>query len=120
MIPPVYQTCTASAAVTAILGSDPARLYQDQAEQGVNSPFSVWTLIGGLPENYIDRVPDLDSFSIQFDCYAKTQAEVEALARALRDVIEPVAHIVAWRGTTQEQGTRLYRYSFDVEWMVQR
>ncbi|MCX4186772.1 DUF3168 domain-containing protein [Methylophaga sp. OBS4] len=117
MTPPVFQTCMASTAVTDIIGD---RLYQDEAEQGVNAPFVVWQMIGGTPENYINQLPDLDSYNIQFDCYAKDQYTVETLAKSLRDAVEPAANIVAWRGTGREQGTRLYRYSFDVEWMVPR
>lgn len=117
MTAPVYQTCMASTAVTDIIGN---RLYEDEAEQGVAKPYAVFQHIGGDPENYINQTPDLDSHIIQISGYAKEQEDRDNLLIALRDAIEPVAHIIAWRGKGREQATRLYSFSFDVEWMVNR
>ena len=52
-------------------------------------------------------------------CCAQSQ-HPENDSRALRDAVEPVAHIVAWRGESRDVDTRLYRYSFDVDWLVNR
>ena len=43
-----------------------------------------------------------------------------SIAAALRDAIEPHAHITRWGGSSRDEKTKRYRYSFDVDWHVQR
>lgn len=121
MIAPVFSVCAASPAVTALLGTDPLRLYpfglQDDA---VVYPYVVWQNVSGSPENYLAQRPDVDSFTLQVDAYADTVDEVIAVAAALRDAIEPQALITRWGDQTRDNDTRRYRYSFDVEWLVLR
>lgn len=120
-LPPIFATCRESAAVTALLGAAPLRLYEfGFAPQGVAYPYAVWQVVGGSPENYIDRVPDIDSVTVQVDAYAKTASTARAVAIALRDAIEPVAHVVAWRGESRDPETHNFRVSFDVDWFVHR
>lgn len=121
MIPPIFAVCAASSDVNDQLGTDPLRLFQfGLAPQNVARPYAVWQIIGGAPENYITGVPDIDQYSIQVDVYATTATDARDAARALRDAIEPVAHIVGWRGEDREPETQLYRISFDVDWFVHR
>lgn len=121
MFPPIFTVCRASPEVVALLGSAPMRLYPfGEAPQNVKTPYAVWQTIGGLPENYITNVPDIDSFSIQVDVYASSAAEAREVAAALRDAIEPHAHVVGWRGDSRDPETKNYRYSFDVNWFVRR
>lgn len=121
MSPEVFAACKAAAPVTAIVGSNPCRVYlAGLAPQGADKPYATWQLIGGQPENYLGDAPDIDSFNIQFDAWAKTAEVARTLAMALRDVAEANGYIVSWRGESRDQQTMLYRYSFDVEWMVNR
>lgn len=121
MYPPIFATCAASAAVKAALGTNPVRLYPfGEAPQDVALPYAVWQTIGGAPENYLGETPDIDSFSLQVDVYGETPTSTRAAAEALRDAIEPVAHITAWRGESTDSGTKRKRFSFDVEWHVNR
>ena len=121
MYPPIFATCKAVAAVTALIGTSPVRLYPfGEAPQGVTKPYAVWQTIGGAPENYIDCAPDIDSMAIQVDIYSTTAASARAVAVALRDAIEPVAHITSWRGESRDDETNHYRWSFDVDWWIQR
>lgn len=121
MIPPMFTTCAASSEVLAVLGSDPVRLFgAGRAPQNVAEPYAVWQVIAGSPENYLGDTPDMDSYTLQVDCYAQTAAEARGVAEALRNAIEPVAYVVAWRGESREPETQLYRYSFDVDWFVAR
>ena len=121
MIPPVFPTCRASGAVTALLGTSPMRLYEfGLAPQGVTYPYAVWQIVAGAPENYIGDVPDIDSVTVQVDAYAKTAGTARAVAIALRDAIEPVAHVVAWRGESRDPETHNFRVSFDVDWYIER
>lgn len=122
MHPPIFDVCAADAAVTALLGTDPTRLWPfDDAPQGGALPYAVWQIIpGGSPENYLADRPDVDSFMLQVDVYAGSVASVTAVAEALRDAIEGHAYIVRWgaQDTSPETGHR--HISFDVDWMVHR
>lgn len=121
MFAPIFQVCRASPAVLALLGMSPTRLWPfGEAEPDSPLPYAVWQTISGSPENYINQVPDVDSYSLQVDAYATTASGARAVAQAIRDAIEPHAHIVAWRGERRDRETRLYRFSFDVDWIVQR
>ena len=121
MYPPLVEVLRASAAVTSIIGSAPIRCYlAGEAPQGVARPYVVWMMVGGAPENFLDRVPDADNFRLQIDAYANTAHGVRELARALRDAIERHCHIVSWNGDGRDPETNLYGYSFDVSWFVRR
>jgi hypothetical protein len=121
MYPPIFATCAASAAVKTLIGSSPVRLYPfGEAPQGVALPYVVWQTVYGAPENVISGTPSVDSYSLQVDVYAETGASARSVAEALRDAIEPAAHIVGWRGESRDRETQHYRFSFDVDWWVER
>ncbi|MFT7337630.1 MAG: hypothetical protein ACI92B_000952 [Marinobacter maritimus] len=121
MFPPIFQVCSAAPAVTALLGTNPTRLWPfGEAPQDVALPYAVWQTINGLPENYLGERPDLDSWSIQIDVYADTATSARNAAKALRDSIEPAAYITRWGGESRDPTTKHYRYSFDVDWLVPR
>lgn len=121
MFPPIFATCAAVPAVAALLGTDPVRLYPfASAPHSVARPYAVWQIVGGAPENYLSGRPDLDQFALQVDVYADSGESARTVAAALRDAIEPHAYISAWRGESKEADTGLYRYSFDVDWSVNR
>lgn len=121
MYPPVYLICAADPDVQALLGVSPCRLYPfGEAPQPTPTPYVIWQTVSGSPEIYMDRVPDIERWTVQLDCYATAAQQVREVARALRDSIEPHAHIVSWRGEFQEPATNLYRLSFDVDWWTKR
>lgn len=121
MYPPIYTVCAAVAAVKAVLGTGPTRLYPfGDAPQDVALPYAVWSVIGGNPENLLGEVPDVDRFLLQVDVYAETVTEAREAAEALRDAIETEAYVVSWSGESTDPETRRKRYSFDAEWHVQR
>ncbi|HHJ4332942.1 TPA: DUF3168 domain-containing protein [Citrobacter freundii] len=121
MIAPIFIVCAASPPVVALLGGDTLRLYPfGQQDDNVVYPYVVWQNITGSPENYLAQRPDADFFTLQVDAYADTVDEVIAVATALRDAIEPHAHITRWGGQERDPETKRYRYSFDVGWIVNR
>lgn len=121
MYPPIFSTCKADAGVTALLGTNPCRLYLfGEAPQGVAKPYAVWQSVGGQPENFLGQRPDADSFTLQVDVYADTAASARAVAVALSHAIEAVAYVTSWRGESRKQETKDYRSSFDVDWIVRR
>ena len=121
MYAPIFQIIAAATPVTALLGTGPTRFWPfGEAPEGSALPYAVWQTVSGTPENYINQTPDIDSYTLQLDVYASTGTSARAAAKALRDAIEPHAYIVAWRGDSREKETNLYRFTFDVDWLVQR
>lgn len=119
--PPVFATAFASDAVKEILGASPCRLYMfGMAPQTVAKPYAVWQVVGGSPENYLDRTPNTDRFTVQIDIYGVSANETRLSAAALRDAFEPHSYVTAWRGEDRDIETQLYRSSFDVSWFVKR
>lgn len=120
MNPPIFSLCKASAAVTALLGSAPLRLYPGEADEGTAYPYAIWQGIGGAPENYLGGLPNIDGYSLQIDCWAETATAASNVAKAIRDAIEGRAYVVSNRGLSRDPETKHYRYSFDVDWLVER
>lgn len=121
MYPPIFAVSAADAAVLAALGPSPVRLYPfGEAPQGVALPYAVWQTINGSPENCLGGRPDMDQFTLQVDVYGRNIDSVRNAARALRDAIELVAHIVSYGGEGRDPDTKNYRYSFTVDWWVSR
>jgi hypothetical protein len=121
MHPPIFPVCVADPVVTALLGTAPTRLYPfGEAPQGVSLPYAVWRNITGGPENYITGVPDIDRWMLQVDVYASIGSDAIAVTVALRDAIEPHAHIVRWGDQDTDTGTGNKHTNFDLSWSVQR
>lgn len=121
MYPPIFEICAADADVQTNLGTSPTRLYAfGEASQGVALPYAVWQVVGGLPENYMDQVPDMDSWSIQIDVYGTSDSQVRDAAQSLRDAVEPSAHITSWGYQGRDPDTKNYRYTFRVDWWIDR
>lgn len=130
MNPPFFQVINVPA-VRAVFGTNPTRVWPFGDAPDENPPrqvYAVFQTISGNPEQYINQVPDSDDWLVQVDVYVEsaTGRSDEAIdlvtngARVLRDAIEPVAYITAWRTATREPGTRLYRYGFDVAFVTSR
>lgn len=125
MYPPIYSVVNIPS-VQAVLktGNGPLRFYLfGMAPQNVEKPYAVWQTAYGSPENYISQNPDMDYFGVQVDVYASEiqgPTVTRQVAEALRDAIEPHAHIVSWRGDSQDQDTKNYRFGFDCDWWVSR
>ncbi|ATX89008.1 TPA: DUF3168 domain-containing protein [Klebsiella aerogenes] len=121
MIAPIFAVCSASQLVKDLLGEHPVRLYPfGMQDDNIVYPYAVWQNIAGAPENYLNQRPDTDRYSLQLDVYADTDADVIAVARALRDAVETKAYITRWGEQTRDPETGRYRYSFDIDWIVQR
>ncbi|MHC5644228.1 DUF3168 domain-containing protein [Escherichia coli] len=121
MIAPIFSVCASSSEVTALLGSNPVRIYPfGIQDDNVVYPYAVWQNINGSPENFLNQRPDADMYSLQVDIYADTPDEAIAVAQAMRNAIEVKANIVRWGNQTRDPETLRYRYSFDVDWIVNR
>lgn len=121
MFPNIFSVVSADAGVTAALGSSPCRFYPaGEAPARETRPYATWQTISGTPENLIGCAPDIDRYSVQVDVYAETLTAARSAAEAVRDAIETRCHIISWRGENRDFKTRLYRFSFDCDWWVER
>lgn len=121
MMPPIFPTAAASAAVRAVLGTAPVRFFPfGAAPQDVALPYAVWQTVGGAPENYLGNLPDADVCTVQVDVYAADPDSAAAATLALRDAIEPHAHITLWLGGKRDDATGRWRSTFRLDWIVQR
>lgn len=122
MTPLIFAYAAGSSAVTALLGSAPVRFFEfgEAEEQKPATPYAVWQTVYGTPENLLNETPRADSWGVQVDSYAKTSSQARAVAKALRDAVEPHGYVVSWNGESHELDTRLYRYSFTVEFLDAR
>lgn len=121
MYPPVFEVCAVSAAVKSVLGINPVRLYPfGSAPQGVAKPYAAWQVITGVPENYLSEIPDIDSLTLQLTVYADGADSARNALSALRDAIEPVAHIASWLAEGRDPETKSYTAGFIVDWWVAR
>lgn len=95
MLPVIFPLISSDSDVAAMIGD---RFYRHgHAPQNVVAPYCTWFVVSGLPENALDELPRVDRFSVQIDCWSNNTGtgdeEVETLARAIRDAIEPHAHM---------------------------
>ena len=121
MLPPVFATLKASSAVRTIVGTSPARIYRHgAAPQNVDRPYITWQLVSGVPENQLSGTPTVDRMTVQVDCWHQTDKGVEDMAEAVRDAIEPYAHMTATLVDLRETETKLYRMSLEFDWFQDR
>lgn len=120
MFPPVYTLLQASAAVRDLLGARPRLYRHGEAPQNEERPYAVWLIVSGIPENSLSEPPSIDRATVQIDCYSRTDAAVLDVAQAIRDQMETVTHMTAWRNPPRDPTTRLYRISFDFDYWLPR
>lgn len=121
MYPAIFEACHLDSQAQNIFGTSPFRFYPfGEAPPDVAKPYAVFQTVSGSPENCLDSVPDMDNFIIQVDVYDTTGSGVRSAAEALRDAIEPVAHITGWNPEGRDPITFNYRYRFTVDWWQPR
>lgn len=116
-MPPLFAVCAANAGVTALLGVGATRLYPfGEAPENVATPYAVFQVLNGVPENYLGEPPDIDQWNIQIDVYATSVNSAEAVQSALRRALETVCHVTRLGRTGTEPSTQLKNTSLDISW----
>lgn len=121
--PPIFARANADATVRSLLkaAGGALRFYLfGEADQKTVRPYAVWQTVGGSPENYINQTPDADDWATQVDVYALTPESARQIAFALIGAFEPAAYVTSYNGEYREAETRLYRFSFTVDWITHR
>ncbi len=114
MLPLVYPVLTGDAAVGALVGT---RVYRHgTAPQDVTAPYVTWSAPAGLAENAFEGA-QADVWRIQVDCWSDGDAQVEALAHAVRAAIEPHAHLGSYIANERDFETKRYRIGMIFDWI---
>ena len=113
MFPNVLAILAAAPDVTAIIGTDPTRVWKNKVPPDRRTaPYVTWFLVVGTPELMLSAPPKVDRQSIKFDVWAVTQAQATALATACRDALEEVVNVTAFLIDEEERETKLWRIAF--------
>lgn len=131
MFPPIFSIAAADGSVKALLGSgdpnDPVRFWafgeaprDADGRPAHGTPYAVWQIVTGSPENYLDKPPDIDGHGVQIDIYAESMSAAREVAQALRDCLEPHAYVTAWNGENRDFPTNLYRVTYTMSFLTQR
>ena len=116
MLPPVFQVLKDSPAVMAFVGGQPPRIFRaGSAPQDVDRPYITWQLVTGVPENNLSDPPPVDRQSVQVDCWHQLDKQIDAMATAVRDAVEPHAHMTSVLLHEREPETRLYRIAMQFD-----
>jgi hypothetical protein len=128
MIPPVFVLLSADSTIAGYLGNNPCRVYPfGEAPELVTFPYVTWQTINGVPENNLSETPPIDRIAVQLDVWTRQSPETQAaldcwaIAEAIRDVLEPHAHMTFF-GNTERGGidTRTYRHSLTFDFWQPR
>lgn len=118
MIPPVYQVLTAVPAIVAIVGD---RIFgSGVATQDKSRPYIVWQIVSANPDNNLSDTPEQDAQRVQVDVYSISEQICRQLETLVRDALEAQMHIVYGPWNDYEVETKLYRWSQDVSWLLDR
>lgn len=116
MIPPVVELAKQSADLVELIGNNPFRFFAfGDAGEKPQYPYVTYQNIAGAPENYLGDRPDADGWILQINCWAKSEVQVVALAKAVSESLELSAHITGWGNSDRDPVTRNYRFTFTVE-----
>ena len=121
MKPPVFATLKASAAVKAIVGTNPPRIFRHgDAPQDTAKPYVTWEIEDIDPANNLSAVPVIDRVTVTLHCWHPTDAGIVLLVQTVRDAIEPHAHMVGAPVDEREPQTRLFHMATVFDWFVNR
>lgn len=118
MTAPVYPLLSTAPAVLALVPA--SRIHaQGHAGNTPTAPYITWTLVSGVPGNYVAGRPGFDTYRVQVDCWAADAAQAQAVAAAVRDTLELHAQ---GAGAFEERDaeTGLYRYALDFRFVTGR
>lgn len=121
MFPPIFDTLRGSGLVVSLLGDVPMRAWRHGNQpQGEARPYLTWHIVSGVPENTLSELPCADRVTVQLDCWSADDTAVETLATAVRDALEPYAHMTGVIQNDWEPQTKLFRVGLQFDWWLPR
>lgn len=121
MNPPVFTLLQAASGVTAVLGTAPLRVYPGgQVPENTAYPYATYAVYNGNPNNNMDQAPLSDVIGTQIDIWSKTYGLALSAATAIRDALEPAAHMTGFSGPDRDDETRYYRVILEFDFFTER
>lgn len=119
--PQLFIILNSSVSVKQLLGAQPLRVYPwDEAPEDPVKPYALYSVFSASPENYVDSVPDIDNLSTQVTIYSDTSDKCTECFIAVRNAIEPKAHMTNFSTPTRDKETKLYSCRLDFDFWENR
>lgn len=113
MVPLIQTVMQGSADVRAQLGN-PARFFFGTAPLNATTPYGVWDIVGGSPENLLSEAPPADGWRVRITVWGATLTQANAAAVAIRDEVQRRGSIESYNPTPDDDDTGAFGISFDV------
>lgn len=118
MLPLIYKLLRGNAEIKALVDT---RIHRhDIAPLGTERPYITWFLVSGRPEQQLSGAPCTDFDLVQIDVWSEDDAEVERLARLVRDTCEAEGLAVRIAVNGYEPETKLFRLGLEVDFIRSR
>jgi hypothetical protein len=118
MFPNVYALLQAAPAVVGIVGTKIGG--RGSMPQETAAPYITWFVVTDDPHNTLSEAPGSDFNTVQIDCWSMDEAQVKALARAVRDALDAAGHHNRVVVDLREPATMLYRVGIEADLITQR
>ena len=119
---PIVSTLKASAEVTALLGSNPLRVYEDIAPHKTPHPYAIWSVVTANPQNNLDCSANTDHVSFQIVVYDNYQTRASEIRQVIRRALELHCYVTNIHPTHFERiaDTNIFGRGFDANWFLDR
>lgn len=109
MNPDIFNVLKNSNRIKQLFGVNPLRIYPwGRAPSNSVRPYAVYSVYNAVPENYLDKVPDIDNKGTQINIYANTAQSLEDSYKAIRDILEPFGHMTNFSTPALDDNTDLF------------
>jgi hypothetical protein len=116
MLPDLFTLLKANTPVKNLLGTTQLRVFPaGRAPEESIRPYAVYSVVNGTPENYLSGTPSIDNIGTQISVYAETFDSLINCFNAIRNALEPHAHMTNYATPDQDADTNLFscRMEFD-------
>ena len=119
---PVVPTLKLASAVTALLGTNPLRVFEDIAPHKTPRPYAVWSVVTANPENHLDCPANTDHVSFQIVVYDTNPGEASKIRKAIRESLEHHCYVTGIHPNHFERiaDTNIFGRGFDANWFLDR
>jgi hypothetical protein len=119
---PIVSTLKASAEVTALLGSNPLRVYEDIAPHKTPHPYVIWSVVTANPQNNLDCSANTDHVSFQIVVYDNYQTRASEIRQVIRRALELHCYVTNIHPNNFERiaDTNIFGRGFDANWFLDR
>ena len=110
---PLYAMLRSNPALVSLVGT---RIYRSWAGDNAIAPYVVWTVVATPPDNHMSGRPPSDRYSVTVDCFARNEAESDALMKACRDAAETYGQLSSGpQDLGRDLDSTLWRWTFTVD-----